>query len=100
MTKKHSGMCPFCNQEVMPEVVKQNIFRRDKCVCPSCGKAVYVCRSPGCSNYAKSGPLWDHELCPSCTSEISGIAKNAVVTAIVAGVIAALSEEKSDENKV
>lgn len=90
MTSKHKGMCPFCKNEVVAIVIQENHVRRDKCECPECEKAVYVCRSPGCENYAKGGHLYDDELCPSCTSSVSGnvgtlgmVALGAVVSSFV-----------------
>lgn len=70
MSAKHSGLCPFCANVVTPVVVTENYIRRDVCKCPECSEKVLVCRSPGCTNYAKAGYLYDDELCPSCTSSI------------------------------
>lgn len=62
---KRLGKCPWCGKEVMAIVRQTNYIRRDSCICPECGKKILVCRTPGCSNYAKGG-LWDDELCPDC----------------------------------
>ena len=52
MTSKHKGLCPFCKAEVIPRVIQENHVRRDKCECPECKEAIYICRAPGCENYA------------------------------------------------
>ena len=90
MTSKHKGLCPFCKAEVIPRVIQENHVRRDKCECPECKEAIYICRAPGCENYAKGGRLYDDELCPSCTSCIGGgvgtlgmIALGAVISTFV-----------------
>lgn len=64
---KQKGLCPFCLEEVSPEVVEENRLRRDKCLCPKCKEHIYLCRTPGCHNYAKGTEVYDHELCPACT---------------------------------
>lgn len=70
---KPAGKCPFCNKQVRAEVVETtSSLRRDKCRCPTCGETVYVCRMPGCNNYARSGMIWDDELCPSCYGSFFG----------------------------
>ncbi len=79
MSAKHKGLCPFCAETVQPKVLEENIVRRDKCQCPDCKNIVYVCRSPGCQNYAKGGEYYDDELCPQCTSGISEIGKTTAV---------------------
>lgn len=90
MTSKHKGMCPFCKNEVVPDVIQENYLRRDKCECPECKRIIYVCRTPGCENYTKGGAIYDDELCPSCTSGLGGnvaslgtLAIGAVITALV-----------------
>ncbi len=47
MTSKHKGLCPFCKAEVIPRVIQENHVRRDKCECPECKEAIYICRAPG-----------------------------------------------------
>jgi hypothetical protein len=70
---KPAGKCPFCNELVRAEVIEStNSLRRDKCRCPRCGETLYVCRMPGCDNYARSGLVWDDELCPTCSSRYLG----------------------------
>lgn len=76
---KDEGLCPFCHQDVRPRVIEENYLRRDKCQCPECGGIVYVCRTPGCTNYAKGGDFWDDELCPSCTSSLFNTAASASI---------------------
>lgn len=88
MAKKHKGVCPFCEESVTPDVVEENYVRRDRCQCPNCQSFIYVCRSPGCQNYAKGGDIYDDELCPSCTSGVSEIGKATLVSAIAAAVVA------------
>lgn len=93
--KKHKGVCPFCSEEVVPDVIQDNTFRRDICQCPGCNGKLLLCRAPGCNNYAKGGDLYDDELCPPCTAAVSSatgevvkytsmIAASAVATAVVA----------------
>jgi hypothetical protein len=65
----------------MAQVVEENILRRDKCVCPSCAETIYVCRTPGCDNYAKGGDLYDHELCPECTRAVGNVGMVAATAA-------------------
>lgn len=92
MNFKHKGTCPFCSEIVQPNVVEENSVRRDKCQCPSCQELVYVCRSPGCQNYAKGGKMYDDELCPNCTSAIAEVGKGAITTAVIGLVSAALTK--------
>lgn len=98
MSLKHLGECPFCKESITPQVVEENTFRRDKCVCPSCNGTVYVCRTPGCDNYAKGGDLYDDELCPRCTGGtgtlVAGVAAT-VVTGLIAGAAESLIKKKS-----
>ncbi|WGE31637.1 hypothetical protein NYR60_07165 [Actinobacillus genomosp. 2] len=69
MSIKAKGICPYCSDSIIAKVIEENYIRRDKCICPSCNKVIYICRSPGCNNYAKGGDVWDDELCPSCTND-------------------------------
>jgi hypothetical protein len=71
MGSKHSGLCPFCGDSVKPALIEDNSIRRDVCECPSCKEKIFVCRTPGCTNYAKGGTIYDDELCPSCTESIT-----------------------------
>lgn len=89
MPTKEAGLCPFCNNEVSAVVVEENILRRDKCKCPECDKTIYLCRAPGCNNYAKGTENWDNELCPSCTETAGGIVKEGatIAASLVAEVI-------------
>lgn len=91
MSLKRLGECPFCRQSVRAQIVEENILRRDKCACPSCGGAVYVCRAPGCNNYAKGGDIYDDALCPGCTSG-PGTLVTGVAATVVAGLIAGAAE--------
>lgn len=70
MNKKHAGICPYCSETVQPFIITENYARRDVCKCPKCEKEILVCRIPGCSDYAKGGPIYDEEMCPSCTAGI------------------------------
>lgn len=96
MSDKHKGTCPFCSEMVKPTLVEENNLRRDKCECPECKNAIYVCRSPGCQNYAKGGSIYDDELCPSCTSGISEFGKVALLTGAMALLTAAIAKDKDD----
>lgn len=96
MTKKHLGRCPFCDQEGIPTVIEENSFRRDKCQCSNaeCKGTIYICRGPGCHNYAKGGDVYDDEFCPSCTSgftstgkDMGALAGTLVVGALIAKVL-------------
>ncbi|WP_392559776.1 hypothetical protein [Orbus mooreae] len=91
---KIMGVCPYCQEKVSARVIKKHILRRDKCECPLCLKIIYVCRYPGCHNYASGGCVYDDELCPTCAKDIANssgfIIKNTVkvATAAVAVVVA------------
>ena len=61
MAIKHVGICPFCISTVKPVVVEGNLVRRDVCECPECHEKILICRSPGCTGYAKSGAIYDDE---------------------------------------
>ncbi|MBA5202210.1 hypothetical protein [Pectobacterium aroidearum] len=71
MAKKHPGICPHCREKVTPDIIEENSIRRDKCKCPKCEGVVYVCRTPGCDDYAKGGNTYDEELCPQCTKVVA-----------------------------
>ncbi|MDF9754259.1 hypothetical protein ACVWY1_000571 [Pseudomonas sp. TE6288] len=78
MSFKDEGQCPFCKKDMTPTVLEKNTVRRDKCACPHCEKHMYVCRAPGCRNYARGGDLYDDEFCLSCSDDIAKFGKNAV----------------------
>ena len=94
MDKKQKGKCPFCEKQVEAVVAEENTVRRDKCKCPECGEAIYLCRVPGCHDYAKGTSVYDHELCPECTEILSGLAATVgkagltILTAFASTVIA------------
>jgi hypothetical protein len=99
--EKQAGKCPFCEKTVKAEIVEENMLRRDKCKCPECEETIYLCRSPGCHDYAKGTSVYDHEFCPECTSVASAIGAEVgsatlkVVGAIASAVIlAAISGKK------
>lgn len=94
MSVKHKGQCPFCNEIVQPKVIEENTIRRDKCLCTECSEIIYVCRSPGCQNYAKGGEHYDHELCPSCTSNIADIGKTTAVMGLISIAAKILTKAK------
>ena len=96
---KPEGKCPFCGEIVRAQVVEENYVRRDRCQCPRCAEMLYVCRMPGCSNYAKGGALWDDELCLSCTAGITDTIAPVVITGIIGGIGALFSKAKSKENE-
>jgi len=83
MVTKQKGKCPFCDKSIQALVVEENVIRRDACKCPECGETVYLCRTPGCHDYAKGTEVYDHELCPSCTGTASNIAATVGKAAIV-----------------
>jgi len=93
MSDKSKGICPFCGEQVTPIVVEENILRRDQCQCPECSGIVYVCRTPGCNNYAKGGDIWDDEFCPSCTNDVSGTVKSVAVVTAIGALIGALQKK-------
>lgn len=78
---KPAGLCPYCKKMVHANVIVENDLRRDQCQCPSCEELIYVCRSPGCHDFAKAGEYYDEELCPVCTK---GAAKIGVGIATAA----------------
>lgn len=95
--KKHKGICPFCSEEVVPDVIQDNIFRRDVCKCPGCDGKLLLCRTPGCNDYAKGGDLYDDELCPACTGAVSSATGEIVKYAgmVAAGTAAAAVAAKA-----
>ena len=102
MTTKHSGECPYCRNTVKPNILEKNSIRRDLCECPDCLEKILVCRTPGCSCYAKGGENYDDELCPSCTEGLTSGAGEVVkyglmaAAAVVATAVAAkVSGEQS-----
>lgn len=88
---KQKGVCPFCNNLIAAVICEQNTLRRDKCQCPSCEEAIYLCRVPGCNDYAKGTSVYDHEFCPSCTAKISDAASTAGKYALDAGKTIAIA---------
>lgn len=71
MATKQKGLCPFCQKTVSPNIIEENTIRRDRCKCPECAEEIYLCRTPGCHDYAKGTEAYDHEFCPACTDKIS-----------------------------
>jgi hypothetical protein len=87
---KQIGECPFCHESVKANIVEGNTARRDKCQCPKCDEFVYVCRTPGCHDYAKGTSFYDHELCPDCTKTLSSAASEIGKTGLkIAGTAGA-----------
>lgn len=84
MPTKHAGICGHCRETVIPLIIEENTFQRDKCECPECHGILYACRTPGCDDYAKGGKAYDEELCPGCTKAIAENAGTIVKT--IAGV--------------
>lgn len=89
MTTKQKGKCPFCEKVVAPVIVEENTIRRDRCKCPECGEEIYLCRSPGCHDFAKGTSVYDHELCPSCSETVSNLASEVGKAALKVGVAVA-----------
>lgn len=87
MIAKQKGKCPFCDKSVQALVEEENVIRRDRCKCPECGETIYLCRTPGCHDYAKGTKVYDHELCPSCTSTVSETTSSVASTAGKAAVV-------------
>lgn len=77
--KRESGYCPFCGTFAAPKILEENTVRRDKCQCLTCKNVIYICRTPGCNNYAKGGDVYDQELCPDCTRGLSNNVKSGVM---------------------
>lgn len=101
MATKQKGKCPFCSEFIAPNIIEENILRRDHCKCPACGENIYLCRSPGCHNFAKGTSVYDHEFCPECTDAISNttseLGKAVLKIAVTVGsavAIAALTDKK------
>ena len=88
MKTKHSGTCPFCKNTVRATVIEENVIRRDKCSCPECQETIYICRSPGCENYAKGGDVYDDELCPACTNGVTGSGSTLLMVGLGAAITA------------
>lgn len=87
---KHLGKCPWCGNEVKAMIEEENYVRRDACTCPECGERILVCRTPGCTNYAKGGDIWDDEFCPECT-------KTAIQTGVLGGISIIVGKMFSDD---
>jgi hypothetical protein len=85
LARKQIGKCPFCQKQVQALVIEENTVRRDRCECPECREPLYVCRTPGCHDYAKGTATYDHEFCPDCTTKMSGAAAEVGSAAIKAG---------------
>ena len=91
MDTKQKGKCPFCEQQVAAVIAERNKVRRDRCRCPSCEETIFLCRVPGCNDYAKGTSVYDHELCPSCTEKVEGIAKASGKVALEVGKAVAIA---------
>ena len=101
MYTKQKGKGPFGLKLVAPQIVEENTLRRDRCKCPECGEEIYLCRSPGCHDFAKGTSVYDHEFCPECTETISNTAaelgKAALKLAVTVGgavAVAAINGKK------
>ncbi|WP_175653835.1 hypothetical protein [Pseudomonas sp. Marseille-P9899] len=100
---KDKGKCPFCEKTMTPDISEKNNIRRDKCECTNCRRVIYVCRAPGCRDYARGGSLYDDEFCISCSDKIAEFGKKsseqfgaAVVlggAALVTGWLASLNKK-------
>ena len=90
---------PVLRGDCSRTVVEENYVRRDRCQCPRCAEMLYVCRMPGCSNYAKGGALWDDELCPSCTAGITDTIAPVVITGIIGGIGACLARRSQRKTR-
>ncbi|NDV13954.1 hypothetical protein [Crenobacter caeni] len=102
MTRKQKGKCPFCLESITPVLIEENTIRRDKCKCPKCDEEIYLCRSPGCHDFAKGTSVYDHELCPSCTDSVSSAAGEVGKAALKVGgavLTAVLVAAASKKNK-
>ena len=97
MSQKPLGTCSYCKEQVQAEIIESNNLRRDRCECTNCHSTVYVCRSPGCHNFALGGEFYDHELCFACTAATIGVASTVgVVVATVAVAAAGAIVSKRD----
>ncbi|MDN3379175.1 MULTISPECIES: hypothetical protein [unclassified Pseudoalteromonas] len=90
--EKAVGLCPYCKEEVKPDVLIGYFDRRDLCQCPSCDKYIAVCLSPGCEHYTKGSMLISQPLCTLCmkksTPKIGGtILKVAASAATLASTL-------------
>jgi hypothetical protein len=100
LKKKQAGTCPFCTKLVSALVVEHNTVRRDKCTCPECKQPIYVCRTPGCHDYAKGTETYDHEFCPDCTGKMAALGAEVGKTALkVGGLIAVAAAEAAIRGK-
>ncbi len=92
---KHKGVCPFCKEEMIPTIVEKSTFQRDRCQCsnPECRQIIYVCRFPGCCDYAKGGSSYAHELCPEHTHEASKFTAATVAGLVVGAVVKMVSDK-------
>lgn len=77
MSFKDEGKCPFCYEKMTPEVIEENSLRRDKCKCINCQRDIYICRAPGCRDYARGGDVYDDEFCMACSDKLAEFGKDA-----------------------
>lgn len=73
---KSKGLCPFCKTEMIPDIVESNFLRRDRCRCTKCSRIIYICRTPFCNDYTKSGELYDDEFCAKHSEGLKGFVKD------------------------
>lgn len=99
---KDEGKCPFCKETMTPEVIEENSIRRDKCACSKCEMPIYVCRAPGCRDYARGGDIYDDEFCISCSDKLAEFGRNSTEkfgTAAVAASAALVTAWLTNLNK-
>lgn len=77
MSFKDEGRCPFCKESMTPDVLEENNLRRDKCKCTKCERFIYICRAPGCREYARGGDAYDDEFCIQCSDKIAAFGRDA-----------------------
>jgi hypothetical protein len=55
--------CSWCHLASSHRLVEANLIARNVYACGNCGQRTLVCMAPGCDHMARSGTMWDDNLC-------------------------------------
>jgi len=58
-----SKYCSWCHLASAHQLVKENRVSRNVYACGNCGQHTLVCLVPGCKHMARTGSVWDDNLC-------------------------------------